>query len=79
MADEIRVVDHYSASIPNKVGEGALWEPCATRVSISLRSGATSTASAARIRSRRQCDACRRRKASQAQAAQRYRALHPRR
>jgi hypothetical protein len=23
MADDIRVVDHYSASIPNKVGEGA--------------------------------------------------------
>jgi hypothetical protein len=23
MADEIRVVEHYSASIPNKVGEGA--------------------------------------------------------
>jgi hypothetical protein len=23
MAEEIRVVDHYSASIPNKVGEGA--------------------------------------------------------
>ena len=23
MAEEIRVVEHYSASIPNKVGEGA--------------------------------------------------------
>jgi hypothetical protein len=82
MADDIRVVDHYSASIPNKVGEGA-------RVLGALRDAGVNLVAfwgykhgegrAQLEHSRRQCDVCRRRKASQAQAAQRYRALRTRR
>jgi hypothetical protein len=83
MAEEIRVVEHYSASILNKVGEGA-------RVLAALRDAGVNLiafwgykhgagTSTARIHSRRRSNFSRCCQTSQAQTAQEYGALHSRR
>ena len=83
MAEEIRVVEHYSASILNKVGEGARVLGALRDAGVNLiafwgyKHGARPRA--ARIHSRRQRDVRCRRQASQAQAAQEYGALYSRR
>ena len=80
MYEEVRVVEHYSASILNKVGEGA-------RVLGALRDAGVNLIAfwgykhgagrdSVRIHPGRQHHFCRRRKASQAPAAQKYGALH---